>query len=234
MSPSPCCRGGVRFPIHLPGLCQVQAGRQVRCGCSELLQNSQRCLHRGDQVLIRHVWDPQHRECVYFSVAVMFSVAFVVCSPAMIKDCGVNWVILGHSERRHVFGESDEVVQEGFNHFNGHCLCVQRVFSEGGKKKRARNSHHESLFYMVLADWSEDSPRSGERPGRHRLHRGEAGRERRRHHREGRLRPDQGHRRWAAPNNPPPPSPRTHRPKSAESECRNAPFKDSLCKCNVR
>lgn len=30
-------------------------------------------------------------------------------SPAMIKDCGVNWVILGHSERRHVFGESDEV-----------------------------------------------------------------------------------------------------------------------------
>lgn len=30
-------------------------------------------------------------------------------SPAMIKDCGVNWVILGHSERRHVFGENDEV-----------------------------------------------------------------------------------------------------------------------------
>ena len=29
---------------------------------------------------------------------------------SMIKDFGVNWVILGHSERRHVFGESDEVV----------------------------------------------------------------------------------------------------------------------------
>lgn len=27
----------------------------------------------------------------------------------MIKDVGVTWVILGHSERRHVFGESDEV-----------------------------------------------------------------------------------------------------------------------------
>lgn len=27
----------------------------------------------------------------------------------MIKDTGVTWVILGHSERRHVFGESDEV-----------------------------------------------------------------------------------------------------------------------------
>ncbi|MEQ2205693.1 hypothetical protein XENOCAPTIV_009817 [Xenoophorus captivus] len=38
---------------------------------------------------------------------------FPACSPAMIKDCGVNWVILGHSERRHVFGESDEVIQDG-------------------------------------------------------------------------------------------------------------------------
>lgn len=30
-------------------------------------------------------------------------------SPHMIKDVGVNWVILGHSERRNVFGETDEV-----------------------------------------------------------------------------------------------------------------------------
>ena len=35
-------------------------------------------------------------------------------SPAMIKDCGVKWVILGHSERRHVFGESDEVTLNDF------------------------------------------------------------------------------------------------------------------------
>ena len=27
----------------------------------------------------------------------------------MIKDMGCEWVILGHSERRHVFGEKDEV-----------------------------------------------------------------------------------------------------------------------------
>jgi len=31
-------------------------------------------------------------------------------SPMMIKDVGVNWVILGHSERRHIFGESDQVI----------------------------------------------------------------------------------------------------------------------------
>lgn len=30
-------------------------------------------------------------------------------SPAMLKDIGVNWVILGHSERRNIFGESNEV-----------------------------------------------------------------------------------------------------------------------------
>jgi len=27
----------------------------------------------------------------------------------MLSDVGVKWVILGHSERRHVFGENDEV-----------------------------------------------------------------------------------------------------------------------------
>jgi triosephosphate isomerase len=31
-------------------------------------------------------------------------------SPAMLKDVGAQWVILGHSERRSIFGESDELV----------------------------------------------------------------------------------------------------------------------------
>jgi len=33
-------------------------------------------------------------------------------SPSMIKDCGCDWVILGHSERRNVFGETDQLVGE--------------------------------------------------------------------------------------------------------------------------
>lgn len=41
-------------------------------------------------------------------------------SPAMIKDCGVKWVILGHSERRHVFGESDEVTRYAFTHMKSY------------------------------------------------------------------------------------------------------------------
>ena len=33
-------------------------------------------------------------------------------SPGMIKDVGCEWVILGHSERRHVLGESDALIGE--------------------------------------------------------------------------------------------------------------------------
>ena len=33
-------------------------------------------------------------------------------STGMIKDCGATWVLLGHSERRHVFGETDELIGE--------------------------------------------------------------------------------------------------------------------------
>ena len=31
-------------------------------------------------------------------------------SPSMLRDAGCNWVLCGHSERRHVLGESDEFV----------------------------------------------------------------------------------------------------------------------------
>lgn len=33
-------------------------------------------------------------------------------SPEQIKDAGVPWVILGHSERRSLFGDSDKIVAE--------------------------------------------------------------------------------------------------------------------------
>ena len=34
---------------------------------------------------------------------------FELFSANMIKDMGCGWVILGHSERRHIFGETDKV-----------------------------------------------------------------------------------------------------------------------------
>jgi len=33
-------------------------------------------------------------------------------SPQMLQDVGADWVILGHSERRNVFGEGDELIAE--------------------------------------------------------------------------------------------------------------------------
>ncbi|GLH06539.1 Triosephosphate isomerase [Gryllus bimaculatus] len=37
-------------------------------------------------------------------------------SPAMLKDVGCRWVILGHSERRTIFEESDELIAEKCAH----------------------------------------------------------------------------------------------------------------------
>jgi triosephosphate isomerase len=57
----------------------------------------------------------------------------------MLKDLDIHWVILGHSERRHVFGESDTLVaektlhalQEGFTVI----LCI-------GEKLDEREANH--------------------------------------------------------------------------------------------
>ena len=37
-------------------------------------------------------------------------------SPKMIKDMGISWVVIGHSERRNVFGESNELLAEKIQH----------------------------------------------------------------------------------------------------------------------
>lgn len=55
-------------------------------------------------------------------------------SPAMLKDCGVDVVILGHSERRAIYGESDELINTkvklGLAHGFHVILCVGETLEE--------------------------------------------------------------------------------------------------------
>ncbi len=55
-------------------------------------------------------------------------------SPSMIKSCGADWVLTGHSERRHVIGESDGFVGQktAFSLENGlkTILCIGETLEE--------------------------------------------------------------------------------------------------------
>ncbi|PID78291.1 MAG: triose-phosphate isomerase [Deltaproteobacteria bacterium] len=60
-------------------------------------------------------------------------------SPSMIKDCGCSYVIIGHSERRHLFNESDESINKKISSAisNGliPILCIGETKSERKSNK---------------------------------------------------------------------------------------------------
>ncbi len=55
-------------------------------------------------------------------------------SPLMLKDLGVNDVILGHSERRSIYGECDEVINEklllALKHDMNVVFCIGETLEE--------------------------------------------------------------------------------------------------------
>jgi triosephosphate isomerase len=58
-------------------------------------------------------------------------------SPGMVKSAGCEYVIVGHSERRHIFGETDEMIQKKLAAVLGHglkpILCVGETREEREK-----------------------------------------------------------------------------------------------------
>ncbi|XP_072281090.1 triosephosphate isomerase [Pyxicephalus adspersus] len=81
-------------------------------------------------------------------------------SPAMIKDVGATWVILGHSERRHVFGESDELIGQKVAHALSEDLGVIACIGEKLDQREAGITDKvvaEQTKYIAdnVKDWSK-------------------------------------------------------------------------------
>lgn len=76
----------------------------------------------------------------------------------MLKDCGCQYVILGHSERRHVMGETDEVINRklraaiagGVNPV----LCVGELLKErqGGQTEEVLDSQMQGCLSGISAE----------------------------------------------------------------------------------
>ena len=55
----------------------------------------------------------------------------------MLKDLGIAWTLLGHSERRHVFGESDKIIGEKVKMALEHKLKVIACIGEKLEEREA-------------------------------------------------------------------------------------------------
>ena len=81
-------------------------------------------------------------------------------SATMLKDFGLNWVILGHSERRHVFGESDQVVASKVKAALDEDLNVMACIGEKLDEREAGqtnavNARQLEAIREIVDDWSK-------------------------------------------------------------------------------
>jgi len=76
-------------------------------------------------------------------------------SPLMLKDLGVKWVILGHSERRHIFNENDSLVNSRLKAALEEGLTP--VFCVGEKLEERKGGKTFSVIERQLAGLKEFS-----------------------------------------------------------------------------
>ncbi|XP_017482926.1 PREDICTED: triosephosphate isomerase [Rhagoletis zephyria] len=80
-------------------------------------------------------------------------------SPAIIKDTGAGWVILGHSERRQIFKESDELIAEKVEHALASGLKVVACIGETLEERESGKTQEVvarqmSAIAQKVKDWS--------------------------------------------------------------------------------
>ena len=82
-------------------------------------------------------------------------------SPLMLKAVGVKWVILGHSERRHIFKESDEFiakkVKSAIDHGLNPIFCIGETLEEresGITKAVLKNQLKKGLSLLDVSQFS--------------------------------------------------------------------------------
>jgi len=83
-------------------------------------------------------------------------------SADMLKSIGVNTVILGHSERRSIFHETDAVIANKVNTALKHEMTVIFCFGEELKDRQAKkhfniveNQLKDGLFHIESKDWKK-------------------------------------------------------------------------------
>lgn len=80
-------------------------------------------------------------------------------SPAMLKDAGAEWVILGHSERRQIFKESDELIGEKCAHALAEGLKVIACIGETLEERESGKTNEVVARQMLalskyIKDWT--------------------------------------------------------------------------------
>ena len=78
----------------------------------------------------------------------------------MLADAKIGWVILGHSERRHVFGESDEVVAKKTLNALKQGLSVMACIGEKLDERESNrtnevNARQLAAIRKEVEDWSK-------------------------------------------------------------------------------